>query len=186
MDTGEAVGQGYLPRVIEGALERALAISGAVVLEGARAVGKTMTALNAANSFVCIDDAASQQLLEVAPATLLEGETPRLLYEWQLAAEPWNLVRRKVDTTPGQSQFILTGSAVPPHDAIRHTGVGRFLRLRQRTLTWWEKLEMPIGNLSLVALFDDICPVADLSDTPELGDVIALILKSGFPAMSES
>ena len=46
MDTGEAVGQGYLPRVIEGALERALAISGAVVLEGARAVGKTMTALN--------------------------------------------------------------------------------------------------------------------------------------------
>ncbi len=185
MDTREAVGREYLPRVIDGALQRALTISGAVVLEGARAVGKTMTALHAANSFVFIDDAASQQLLEVAPAALLEGQRPRLLDEWQLAPELWNLVRRKVDATPGYGQFILTGSSVPSDDSTRHTGAGRFLRLRQRTLTWWEKLEMPISNLSLASLFEGSRPAADLGDTPELRDVIALILKSGFPAMSE-
>jgi len=38
----------YLPRVMDGAMRRALRISGAVMLEGVRACGKTRTALEAA------------------------------------------------------------------------------------------------------------------------------------------
>ncbi len=40
----------YLPRVMDGAMRRALGISGAVMLEGVRACGKTRTALEAAGS----------------------------------------------------------------------------------------------------------------------------------------
>ena len=45
----------YLPRVMDGAMRRALGISGAVMLEGVRACGKTRTALEAAGSSVLMD-----------------------------------------------------------------------------------------------------------------------------------
>ena len=146
MDTADVVGHAYRPRVIDHALQRALAASGAVVIEGARATGKTMTALHAAASYVFVDDPASQQLIEVAPRSLLEGEAPRLLDEWQVAPQLWNLVRRAVDAAVEPGRFILTGSAVPPDDVTRHTGAGRFLRLRERTMSWWEKLDSPTAR----------------------------------------
>lgn len=45
MDTVKVHGQAYRPRVIDAALDRALAAAGAVVIEGFRASGQTMTAL---------------------------------------------------------------------------------------------------------------------------------------------
>jgi len=122
MDTVAVLGRDYRPRVIDSAVQRALAASGALVIEGARASGKTMTALHAAASYVFIDDADVQRLLEVAPRSLLEGEAPRLLDEWQVAPELWNLVRRAVDSAVEPGRFILTGSCVPPDDVTRHTG----------------------------------------------------------------
>ena len=61
------------PRALDAALERALDASGAVVIEGARATGKTMTALNAASSHVFVDDPATNALLTVAPRVPLGG-----------------------------------------------------------------------------------------------------------------
>ena len=141
MDTAEVLGQVYRPRVIDAGLRRALSAAGAVVIEGARASGKTMTALQAAGSYAFVDDPATQRLIEIAPRVVLEGDAPRLLDEWQVAPELWNQVRRAVDGTTEPGRFILTGSAVPTDDISRHTGAGRFLRLRQRTMTWGEKLE---------------------------------------------
>lgn len=185
MDTQRALGQAYRPRVLDSALQQALSTSGAVVIEGARACGKTMTALNAANSYVFIDEPASQQLLELAPDSLLAGQAPRLLDEWQLAPELWNLVRRRVDASSVRGQFILTGSALPADDATRHTGAGRFLRLRQRTLSWWEKQDRPNGGVSLSGLFRGERPTASTDSPAALSDVIALLLQAGFPAMSD-
>lgn len=85
MDTSEVLGQKYRPQVLDAALDFALQSTGAVVLKGDRATGKTMTALHAANSFAFIDDPDLQQLLEIAPTTILNGEAPRLLDEWQTA-----------------------------------------------------------------------------------------------------
>lgn len=184
MDTAEVLGRAYRPRVIDSTLQRALAASGAVVLEGARASGKTMTALHAAASFVFIDDAEAQRLLEVAPRSLLEGEAPRLLDEWQVAPELWNLVRRSVDSAVEPGRFILTGSAVPPDDVTRHTGAGRFLRLRERTMSWWEKLDSPSGAVSLAGLFAGGLPTTNLGAASDLGTVIDNLLRSGFPAMT--
>lgn len=183
MHTAQVLGHEYRPRVIDSALERALAASGAVVIEGARASGKTMTALQAAGSYVFIDDPEVQQLLEVAPRSLLEGEAPRLLDEWQVAPELWNLVRRSVDSTVEPGRFILTGSAVPPDDVTRHTGAGRFLRLRERTMSWWEKLDAASGAVSLASLFDGELPKTDLGATQDLDTVIDNLMHPGFPAM---
>ena len=71
MDTLEVLGRRYRPRVVDSPLERALAISGAVVIEGARATGKTMTALHAASSYVLLDDPESRQILDVAPRSVI-------------------------------------------------------------------------------------------------------------------
>jgi predicted AAA+ superfamily ATPase len=184
VDTAKVLGREYRPRVIDSALQRALAASGAVVLEGARATGKTTTALHAAASYVFIDDPQAQSLLDVAPRSLLEGDAPRLLDEWQVAPQLWNLVRRAVDATAEPGLFILTGSAVPPDDVTRHTGAGRFLRLRERTMSWWEKLDSATGAVSLAGLFEGSLPKTDLGAAPDLDTVIDNLLRPGFPAMT--
>lgn len=184
METSEVLGHPYHPRVIDSALERALGAAGAVVIEGARASGKTMTALHAAGSYVFVDDAEVRRLLEVAPRSLLVGQAPRLLDEWQVAPELWNLVRRAVDAAGEPGRFILTGSAVPADDLTRHTGAGRFLRLRQRTMSWWEKTGRPTAAVGLAGLFDGDLPKADLTAAPDLDSVIGNLLRPGFPAMT--
>lgn len=177
------LGQSYRPRVLDGPLDRALAAAGAVVIEGARATGKTMTGLHAASSYAFLDDPEIQQFIEIAPRSVLEGDAPRLLDEWQLAPDLWNLVRRAVDASTERGRFILTGSAVPADDVTRHTGAGRFLRLRQRTMSWWEKLEPANSSVSLAALFDGAFPTPDLDAGPSLDDVISGVLLPGFPAL---
>lgn len=183
MDTVTVLGRRYRPRVVDGPLQRALAISGAVVIEGARATGKTMTALNAASSYALLDDPETRQILDVAPRSILEGAAPRLLDEWQLSPELWNLVRRAVDASPERGRFILTGSAVPADDISRHTGAGRFLRLRQRTMSWWEKLPPASASLSLGDLFEGATPTPNLDAAPDLDDVVDGVLRPGFPAL---
>lgn len=184
MDTAEVLGRTYQPRVIDARLLRALGAAGAVVVEGARASGKTMTALHAASSYAFIDDADVQRVLEIAPRSVLEGDAPRLLDEWQVSPEIWNLVRRAVDADPEPGRFILTGSAVPADDITRHTGAGRFLRLRQRTMSWSEKFDRSPGPVSLAALFDGQRPSADPSAGSQLDEVIEGVLRPGFPAMT--
>lgn len=184
MDTAAVLGQVYRPRMIDTALNRALTTAGAVVIEGARASGKTMTALNVAGSYAFIDDVETQRAVEIAPRSILSGKAPRLLDEWHVAPELWNLVRRAVDATTEPGRFILTGSATPADDITRHTGAGRFLRLRQRTMTWYEKLDRPAGGVSLTGLFNGDRPATDMTAGMELDAVVDSVLRPGFPAMT--
>lgn len=182
MDTRDVLGQPYRPRIIDEVLADALQTAGAVVIEGPRACGKTMTGLNAAASYVFMDDDEAQARLDVAPASLLEGASPRLLDEWQVAPGVWNRVRRRVDAQAQPGRFILTGSAVPFDDESRHTGAGRFLRLRQRTLAW---AEQPVGEptVSLRALFHQEAPPTSAPQLT-LTQLTQQLVTPGFPAMT--
>lgn len=121
----------YSPRIVDGELRELLGSAGAVVIEGPKACGKTMTASQQSASRVLLDiDQAARQALAVEPRLVLEGARPRLLDEWQVAPELWNQVRRAVDASEQPGQFLLTGSAVPAEDVSRHTGAGRFGFLR--------------------------------------------------------
>ncbi len=126
----------YQPRVVDAELAAALNAVGAVLIEGPKACGKTETARQAARSEVRLDvDEEARLAAATDPALVLPGDTPRLIDEWQLEPAIWNHVRRAVDDRRSSGQFILTGSAVPPDDATRHSGAGRFGRLRMRPMT---------------------------------------------------
>lgn len=170
----------YTRRVADEELKRCLAAAGAVLVEGPRACGKTVTARQEAASEVFLDvDRRAQDMIAVSPGLVLEGATPRLIDEWQTAPVVWNHVRRAVDARPGKGHFILTGSAVPPDDITRHTGAGRIVRLRLRPMSLFE-LGSSTGKVSLERMLKGTPahhPTADLS----VRDLARLVCVGGWP-----
>jgi len=172
----------YRPRITDPQIETLLGAAGAVVIEGPKACGKTESARQFAASEVRLDvDRNAREAASVDPSLVLEGPVPRLIDEWQLEPEIWNHVRRAIDDRRDRGQFILTGSAVPADDATRHTGAGRFARLRMRPMSLCESGHSD-GTVSLEALIaGEPARAAD----PGL-DVRALadrIVAGGWPAL---
>lgn len=148
----------YTPRIADRELASRLASTGAVVIEGPKACGKTATARQVAKSEVLLDvDRNARQAIDVDPALVLEGPTPRLIDEWQVAPDIWNHIRRMVDERGTPGQFILTGSAVPSDDITRHTGAGRLTRLRMRPMSLFE-VGKATGAVSLRDLLNGTTP----------------------------
>jgi hypothetical protein len=144
----------YRNRIVDEELTARLRATGAVLVEGPKACGKTATARRVAASEVLLDvDIAARQAIALDPALVLDGATPRLIDEWQLEPAIWNHVRRAVDDRGQPGQFILTGSAVPTDDITRHTGAGRITRLRMRPMTLFETGHTN-GAISLARLLD--------------------------------
>ncbi len=172
----------YTPRVVDAELTDRLRTAGAIVIEGPRACGKTETARQVAASEVLLDvDANAVTAVEVAPAVVLDGATPRLIDEWQVSPAVWNHVRRAVDARRRPGQFILTGSAVPSDDVTRHTGAGRMARLRMRPMSLFESGHAT-GAISLRRLLrGQSKAVADPGMT--VPDVIERIVVGGWPAL---
>lgn len=142
----------YVPRIVDDELALLLGATGAVLVEGPKACGKTATAMQASASQALLDvDDNARRMAEIDPAVVLTGATPRLIDEWQLAPTIWNHVRRSVDQRGLAGQFLLTGSAVPADDISRHTGAGRFSRLRMRPLSLYEAGHSS-GEISLARL----------------------------------
>ncbi|MDR1293733.1 MAG: AAA family ATPase [Bifidobacteriaceae bacterium] len=102
----------YRPRLIDSRIERKLRSSGGVLIRGARQAGKTTTALRHAASAARLDEPSSRRLTEVEPAAILDCATPRLIDEWQMVPDVWNVVRHEIDARQTKGQFILTGSAI--------------------------------------------------------------------------
>ena len=141
----------YRPRIIDIELSTRLKSIGAIVLEGAKWCGKSTTAEHHSNSAVFMDDPRrrSQYMIfaEDNPDIILNGETPRLIDEWQLAPIIWDAIRYTVDHRNGMGQFILTGSAKPANrEKISHSGTGRFAWLRMRPMAYLN-LEILLGIL---------------------------------------
>ena len=142
----------YASRIADAELRRKLSGTGAVLIEGPKACGKTETARQIAASEVLLDvDLAARRALAIDPSLVLEGPTPRLLDEWQVEPTIWNHVRRAVDDRRLPGQFVLTGSAVPADDVTRHTGAGRITRLRMRPMALFESGHSD-GSISLAGL----------------------------------
>ena len=117
--------EGYRPRLIDTELAKHLASFGAVCLEGPKWCGKTWTSLNQANSVVYIgnpeNNFQNRTLAELSPDLVLDGESPRLVDEWQQVPSIWDAVRFAVDQRPDKGRYILTGSATPRHKGILHS-----------------------------------------------------------------
>lgn len=181
MTTGLALT--YIDRVADGQLDSALERAGAVLIEGPKACGKTATASRRAASVVRVDaDPTVPGQVAVDPALVLEGPTPRLLDEWQIYPQLWNAVRRAVDDLPGSGHFILTGSTAPSADAVRHSGAGRFARLRMRTLSLCESGHSD-ARVSLASLMRGETPRAAATSLG-LDGLLARIARGGWPGFA--
>lgn len=173
----------YQPRVIDEELTSLLLATGAVVIEGPKAVGKTETANQHAMSAVHLDsDENSRKLAGLDARLLLQGPAPRLIDEWQMVPEIWNQVRREVDKRRLPGQFILTGSATPADNATRHTGAGRFSRIRMRPMSLFET-KHSTGDVSLSKLFSGDTPHATDSGLT-ISNIVERICIGGWPSFT--
>ena len=172
----------YLNRISDNELQRKLNASGAVLVRGAKACGKTESAKQFAKSILNVDqDEQVTALMETAPQRLLLGKTPRLIDEWQEQPKLWNLVRHEIDSRRQTAQFILTGSANPAENIKMHSGAGRFTTLDMRTMSWQE-LGFSSGKISLKSLFDGT--KIELHDEPAaLEFIVEKIVIGGFPGL---
>ena len=175
--------QGYRPRLIDRQVCEYLSTFGAVCIEGPKWCGKTWTASFHAKSEIYIGNPANnfqnRQLAELSPALVLEGETPRLIDEWQEVPPLWDAVRYHVDQSGKKGQFILTGSATPNHKGILHSGAGRIAKLRMRPMSLYESGDS-CGKVSLEKLCHGELDAA-LTGEVDLKNLIELIIRGGWP-----
>jgi uncharacterized protein len=172
----------YLPRIADLELRRKLEASGAVLIRGPKACGKTETASQVAQSVLYADRDQSVPLaLDVAPHKLLEGATPRLIDEWQVVPKIWDHVRHEVDARRAVGQFILTGSSSPEEQAKLHSGSGRFTVVDMRTMSWQE-LGLSRATVSLGQLLNGGAVEWDSALT-DIELITAQMVKGGFPAL---
>lgn len=174
----------YKKRVADTLLADKIEAMGAVVIEGAKYCGKTTLAAQQAKSILYMSDPESKEqnlmLANTNIKKLLEGKTPRLIDEWQMVPQFWDAIRNEIDRRNDDGQFILTGSAVPPHsEEIFHTGTGRMGWLRLRTMSLWESGEST-GEVSLSALFEKPEAIEGSSQLT-LDDIAYLTCRGGWP-----
>jgi len=178
----------YLTRIADTLLLEALKASGAVLIEGPKWCGKTRTAQQNAQSVLMMQDPDRKtdylKTVAVKPSLLLEGATPRLLDEWQIAPVLWDAVRFVVDQRGMTGQFILTGSAVPVDNKTSHTGTGRISRLRMRPMSLFESGESE-GSVSLSDLFAGIPDTSGISRIP-IERLASLLVRGGWPESVQS
>lgn len=173
----------YCPRVIDTILREALDASGAVWLQGPKWCGKTWTAQQMSRSFLMMQDPDESanyiQQAMVKPSLLLNGDTPRLIDEWQTAPVLWDAVRFAVDQRGEMGQFILTGSTMPLSSETMHSGTGRISRLKMRTMSLFES-EESTGQVSLEELFAQAVPEGSAQLTIE--GLAFAVARGGWPA----
>lgn len=174
----------YRKRLADEVLKDKLEASGAVLVEGAKWCGKTTTSKQIAKSALYMQEPAQKKqnllMADTNPSLLLQGNTPRLIDEWQLAPKLWDAVRFEVDQRDDFGQFILTGSTVPPDTSeISHSGTGRISRMLMRPMSLFESGESS-GSVSLEGLFNTDYEVS-ASVESDIEKLAFLICRGGWP-----
>lgn len=174
----------YHQRIADSLLNFKLHSKGAVLIEGPKWCGKTTTALQIAKSSILVQDQDNLkdylELAQIRPSALLQGETPHLIDEWQVAPQLFDAIRYEIDKRDEFGQFILTGSATPYDiSKINHTGTGRISRMTMRTMSLFESGESN-GTVSLKEIFDGNTEVEGTSNI-DLSELSYLICRGGWP-----
>ena len=173
----------YIPRIIDSAVERYLAAMGAVCIEGPKWCGKTWTSSYHSSSEFLVgspdNNFQNRMLAEMSPALVLDGDTPRLIDEWQEVPPLWDAVRYTVDQRGKMGQFILTGSATPKRKGVLHSGAGRIGKLRMRPMSLYESGDSS-GKVSLQELCEGKLTPA-ITGEVDLRMLARLTVRGGWP-----
>lgn len=176
----------YKKRIADQTLATYLRSVGAVLIEGPKWCGKTTTAEQQAASVVQLQDPDKRlqydMVIKTKPSILLEGETPRLIDEWQVFPVLWDAVRTMVDKNGIPGQFILTGSNSIKHDEISHSGTGRIGRMKMLPMSLYESGDSN-GKISLKDLFDNPeLKIDGITSGMTIKDLIFAACRGGWPA----
>ena len=179
---------GYKPRLIDEKIAQYMGLFGALSIEGPKWCGKTWTALNHAASVVYLldpeNDYANREAARLNPASILGGEKPLLVDEWQEVPGIWDAVRFASDRTREKGLFLLTGSVTPREGSFSHSGAGRIGRIRMRTMSLYESGDST-GTVSLAGLFggETISPGISTLTQDKL---IGLTIRGGWPGNTDA
>ena len=169
-------------------LKSQLSASGIVLIQGPKWCGKTTTAEQQARSILYMDSpktrASNLLLAETDPQVLFQGDTPKLIDEWQLAPKLWDAARFEVSHRGKPGQLIFTGSAVPPDmSELTHSGTGRVAWLTMRPMSLWESGNSN-GKVSIASLFKGDFSSAEAMDM-SLSELAFLVSRGGWPGSLE-
>jgi predicted AAA+ superfamily ATPase len=173
----------YIKRATDTIVREKLKGLGCLMIIGPKWCGKTTTAEQFSKSMVYLGDTEEGynniQIASLNPSVLLEGETPRLIDEWQLAPALFDAARREVDKRNESGQFIFTGSVTPPKTRYQHSGTGRFSYMRMYPMSLYESGESS-GSVSLSDMFKGNPNLGNASNLT-LEALIFCILRGGWP-----
>lgn len=172
----------YYKRLIEEKIKRILDSSGAVSVIGPKYSGKTTTCNQFYKSKIELISESTINLVKSDPNIALNGDKPRMIDEWQVHPDLWNLIRKRIDDDNEFGEYILTGSATPPNmKEIHHSGAGRIVQIKMRTMSLYESKESK-GLISLKDLFynKDLWFFDENKDS-SLTNIAYLIVRGGWP-----
>lgn len=124
-------------------------------------------------------DRASLIAARTDPGLVLDGKSPRLIDEYQLAEGIWNAVRGRVDDLGAKGLFLLTGSSTPEGEPVDHTGARRIAAVPMRTMTLFER-GLSSGAVSVGALLDGVAATAEPHDL-SVAEAIEALTIGGWP-----
>ena len=178
----------YKERIVDSNIEKYLKLFGAICIEGPKWCGKTWTSSYHSNSEFLVGDPSgnfsNRMLAEMEPYTVLRGETPRLIDEWQEVPCLWDATRAYVDRTGEKGQIILTGSSTPKEKGIIHSGTGRIKSIRMNTMSLYESGD----STGLISLYD-LCNGkfnSQILEETKLEHLAYLITRGGWPGNIDS
>ena len=173
----------YKNRIIDAQVQHYLDTFGAVCIEGPKWCGKTWTSSYHSKSEFLTGDPENnfqnRNIARMSPSIVLEGETPRMIDEWQEVPALWDAVRFMVDKRGKKAQFIMTGSSTPNTKGVLHSGAGRIGRLRMHTMSLFES-----GDSSGVISLEQLCSgelTAQMTGEVDLKRLIYYVVRGGWP-----
>lgn len=172
----------YYQRLIEKEVDRKMKTSGAIVVTGPKFCGKTTTCMLYQKSFVILNTKQAIAMARINPKSVLNGEKPRLIDEWQKAPDIWNQIKDDLDNEYQFGKYILTGSSTPADKTeVHHSGAGRITPVKMRPMSLWESKESQ-GKVSLEDLFEGGEHFSWGMNTEfSLDDVAFLMCRGGWP-----
>jgi predicted AAA+ superfamily ATPase len=172
----------YQKRLLDDLIAEYLEDFPAILIEGAKAIGKTSTCSQLSNTEFKLDSAETREILAATPEIILSDERPVLLDEWQRMPSIWDFVRRFVDDGLSEGSVLLTGSSPNMYSNL-HSGSGRVIRLKMRPYSIEERridnIKIRLSDFLRGRIPTEVREKTDIG----LVDYVNEIFKSGFPGL---
>lgn len=171
-------GTTYVRRIVDDELDEVFPQLPAILLDGAKGVGKTETAKRRCRTIRRLDIGPERDIVAADPSIVEHDRPPVLVDEWQRVPSVLDAVRRLVDADTSGERYLLTGS-LP--SGSTHSGAGRIATVRMRPLALSERLAITDG-VSLGALLGGDARLSGRCALT-LRDYTDEVVRGGFPGM---